>query len=161
ARFLVPRQPGINIEESWDAMGMRATGSHDLSLVDVRVTDRDIISQAPVGFPDPNRPVQNAWFALCVSAVYLGIGAAAQKVALQFAHERTPTALGRPIATLETIQRRLGESELALQVARSVLYRTAEQWDADPARQPDMAPAIMVAKVTATNAAIQIVDHAM
>ena len=161
ARFLVPRQPGIHIEESWDAMGMRATGSHDLVLIDVRVTDQNIISQVPVGFPDPNRPVQNAWFALTVSAVYLGVAAAAQKVALTFAHERIPTALGKPIATLESIQRRLGESELALQVARNVLYRTAEQWDTNPAERGDMAPAIMIAKMTTTNAAIQIVDHAM
>src|SRR5260221_7775625 len=55
ARFLVPRQSGIHIEESWDAMGMRATGSNDIVLTDVRVDDKQIISQMPVGFPDPNR----------------------------------------------------------------------------------------------------------
>jgi alkylation response protein AidB-like acyl-CoA dehydrogenase len=161
ARFLVPRQPGVVIEDTWDSMGMRSTGSNDVVLVNARVPDKMRISQVPVGYPDPNKAVQNAWFALGVSAVYLGIAAAAQKVALEYAHERTPTALGRPIATLESIQRRLGESELTIQVARSVLYRTAEQWDRQPEERGNMGEAIMIAKLTVTNSAIKIVDDAM
>ncbi len=161
ARFLMPRQPGIVIEDTWDSMGMRSTGSNDLVLTDARVSDHDKISQSPVSAPDPNRAVQNAWFALTVSAVYLGVAAAAQKVALEFAHTRTPTALGKPIATLESIQRRIGESELALHSARSILYHTAETWDAQPAARAEMGEALIIAKLTATNAAIAVVDHAM
>jgi alkylation response protein AidB-like acyl-CoA dehydrogenase len=69
--------------------------------------------------------------------------------------------LGRPIATLESIQRRLGDSELALQVARNVLYSTAEQWDANPEKRADMGEAMIVAKLTVTNSAIRTVDDAM
>jgi alkylation response protein AidB-like acyl-CoA dehydrogenase len=161
ARFLVPRQPGVVVEDTWDSMGMRSTGSNDIVLVEARVPDRMRISQAPVGYPDPNKAVQNAWFALGVSAVYLGIAAAAQKVALEYAHQRIPTALGKPIATLESIQRRLGETELTIQVARSVLYRTADQWDKQQEERANMGEAIMIAKVTVTNSAIKIVDDAM
>jgi alkylation response protein AidB-like acyl-CoA dehydrogenase len=160
-RFLVPRQPGLVVEDNWDSMGMRGTGSNDITLTDVSVSHRALISQSPASAPDPNRAVQNAWFALTVSAVYLGVAAAAQKVALQFAHERIPTALGKPIATLESIQRRIGESELALHSARSILYHTAEQWDTQPTARGDMGEAMIIAKLTATNAAITIVDHAM
>ncbi len=159
--FLIPRQAGVNVEDTWNSMGMRCTGSDDVVLADVCVPDHQMMSRSPVGAPDPNRAVQNAWFALTVSAVYLGIAAAAQTAALQFAHERTPTALGRPIATLESIQRRLGDSELALQVARNVLYRTAEQWDANPETRANMGEAMIVAKLTVTNNAIKIVDDAM
>ncbi len=161
ARFLVPRQPGIIVEETWDSMGMRSTGSHDVVLNNVRVPDRMIISRSAPARPDPNKAVQNAWFALTVSAVYLGVAAAAQKVALEYAHERTPTALGKPIATLEGIQRRLGESELALQSARSILYRAAEQWDQQPENRGEMGEALVIAKLTVTNAAIKIVDDSM
>ena len=160
-RFLVSRQPGIVIEDTWDSMGMRSTGSNDIVLTDIAVADRGLISQAPVSAPDPNRAVHNAWFTMTVSAVYLGVAAAAQTTALHFAHERIPTALGRPIASLESIQRRIGESELALQSARSILYHTADQWDKNPSARPDMGEAIIVAKLSATNAAIAIVDHAM
>lgn len=161
ARFLVPKQAGIIVEDNWDSLGMRGTGSNDLILTNVRVSDQQIIAQSPVGYPDPNKATQNSWFALTVSAVYLGVAAAAQKVASQFAHERIPTALGKPIATLESIQRRLGESELALQVARNVLYRTAEHWDVHPEARADLGESMIVAKLTATNSAINIVDAAM
>jgi alkylation response protein AidB-like acyl-CoA dehydrogenase len=161
ARFLVPKQPGIIVEDNWDSMGMRSTGSNDIVLTEAQVPDRFKISQDAVGTPDPNRAVQNAWFALTVSGVYLGVAAAAQRVAMEYAHSRIPTALGKPIATLESIQRRVGESELALQVARNVLYRTAEQWDAHPDTRDNMGESIMVAKLTATNYAIKIVDDAM
>ncbi len=161
ARFLVPRQPGIVVEDTWDSMGMRATGSNDIMLSNVRVSDHACISQSPVGFPDPNRAVKTAWFSLTVSAVYLGIAAAAQNVALDYAHTRKPTALGRPIATLEGIQRRLGECELALEVARSVLYRAAEQWDMYPENRDEMGEATIIAKLTVTNHAIKVVDDAM
>jgi alkylation response protein AidB-like acyl-CoA dehydrogenase len=161
ARFLLPRQPGIAVEDTWDSMGMRSTASNDVVLAGVRASDRMMISLTPIGPPDPNRLVPSAWFALTVSAVYLGIAAAAQKVALEYAHQRTPTALGRPIATLEGVQRRLGETELALHVARSVLYRTAEQWDAQREVRDDMGEAIVIAKLTCTNNAIKVVDDAM
>ncbi len=160
-RFLVPRQAGITIEETWDSMGMRSTGSHDVVLNEVCVHSRMMISQSKAGVPDPNRPAVSPWFALCVSAVYLGVAAAAQRAALEYAHQRVPTALGRPISTLESIQRRLGESEIALQVARSVLYRAAEQWDTRPADRAEMAETLMIAKLTVTNNAIAVVDHAM
>lgn len=161
ARFLVPRQPGLVVEDTWDSMGMRSTGSNDVVLNNVRVSDHQKIMQSPVGNPDPNKATQNAWFALTVSGVYLGVAAAAQKVALEFAHARVPTALGKPIATLEGIQRRLGESELALSAARAVLYHTAEAWDRQPHARAEMGEAMIVAKVTVTNAAIRVVDDAM
>jgi alkylation response protein AidB-like acyl-CoA dehydrogenase len=160
-RFLVPRQSGIRIEETWDTMGMRSTGSNDIVLTDVFVPAVNLIATSPVGVADPNKAVQNAWFATTVSAVYLGVAAAAQNVAIQFAHNRVPTALGKPIATLESIQRRLGECELKLEMARNVLYRTAEQWDANPDQRGNMGEAMMVAKLTVTNAALNIVDDAM
>lgn len=160
-RFLVPRQPGIVIENTWDSMGMRSTGSNDIILTDVQVPPEALISIGSPSAPDPNRAVQNAWFATTVSAVYLGVAAAAQKVAIEFAHQRVPTALGKPIATLESIQRRLGESELALQSARTILYHTAEQWDRFPDGRADLGEALMIAKLTVTNAAAAIVDHAM
>ncbi|GAB4549171.1 MAG: acyl-CoA dehydrogenase family protein [Anaerolineae bacterium] len=162
ARFLVPRSPNIEIVPTWNAMGMRSTGSHDLILREVRVPENYLIALAPVGMPDPNKVMQNAWFVLTFCAVYLGVAAAAQQAALTYARDRIPSGLGRPISTLENIQRRLGECELALQSGRAILYRTAETWDAaTPEARATMSRQIIACKLTATNAAIQAVDHAM
>ncbi|MBX3063788.1 MAG: acyl-CoA/acyl-ACP dehydrogenase [Anaerolineae bacterium] len=162
ARFLVPRQPEVHIEETWDSLGMRSTGSHDIVLNDARVPDDMLISRMSGGSrPDPSVIKLNAWFTLTVSACYLGVAGAAHQTALKFAHDRVPTALGKPIATLESIQRRLGEAEMALQVARSVLYRAAEMYDAKEDSEAAINEAVLIAKLTATNNAIKIVDDAM
>src|SRR5262249_21273627 len=42
--FAVPREtPGLDIDDNWNAMGMRATASHDLRLKDVRVSDHQLL----------------------------------------------------------------------------------------------------------------------
>jgi alkylation response protein AidB-like acyl-CoA dehydrogenase len=157
--FLVPRQPNVIIEPTWDTMGMRSTGSHDLILTDAHV-DNDLLIGQSAPQKVNNRLNPNAWFILTVSAVYIGIAAAAQRTALEYARQRVPAALGKPIATLESIQRKLGESELALQVARTLLYSAAEDWDRYPEKREGMSERLAIAKIVTTNHAIQIVDAA-
>ena len=157
ARFVVPAGDGIEIVETWDALGMRTTGSHDVILTNVRVPAANLIersSQARGG-------KANAWFMLTVSAVYVGVAVAALQTAAHYAHQRVPTALGRPIATVENIQRHLGQAELLLHQARFHLYHAAELWDRHPEARTALGATMAVAKVTATNNAIAAVDHCM
>jgi len=165
ARFLVPRHEGIEIVETWDAMGLRSTGSHDVVLHDVWVPAANILSSGATDKSAAGKATQgaktNAWFMLCVSAVYVGIAIAAQQAAVRYAKTRIPTALGKPIAELETIQRHLGQAELLLHQARTLLYYSAEQWDRYPDKRIELSPSITAAKVTATNNAIAAVDHCM
>jgi alkylation response protein AidB-like acyl-CoA dehydrogenase len=140
-------------------LGMRSTGSHDLVLKDAFVAASQMI---PPGIPNPTtKPKVSAWFTLNVSAVYLGVAVAALQCAARYAQERVPTALGKPIAQLESIQRHLGQAELLIHQARIQLYHAAELWDRHPDRRLDMGESIMVAKYTATNNAIAAVDHCM
>ncbi len=159
ANFVATPGPGVEIVETWDSLGMRATGSHDVLLHDVFVPAEMMIPAAAVG--PTGKPKTNAWFPLTVSAVYLGVAAAALTCTAHYAHTRVPTALGKPIATLETIQHRLGQAEFLLHQARAQLYYTAELWDRYAERRDDLGPAIMAAKVTVTNNAVAIVDHCM
>ena len=128
-RFLVPRSAGVQVEPNWDPMGMRATGSHDLELDGVWVAEDALLYRQSAAAPDPSRAVVNAWFTLTVTAVYLGVGAAAMAAAVDYAHRRIPTGLGRPIATLEAVERQVGQMELGLRAARRVLYGVAADWD--------------------------------
>jgi alkylation response protein AidB-like acyl-CoA dehydrogenase len=160
-RFLVPRQPGVRVEENWDPLGMRATGSHDIVLEDVPVAAEALLFRQSAAAPDPNRATANAWFTLTVTAVYLGVAAAAQRAAARFARTRVPTSLGRPIATLDSVQRRLGRAELQLRAARALLHGVAGAWDGRPEARDDLGAEVVAAKVFVTNAAIEATDQAM
>jgi alkylation response protein AidB-like acyl-CoA dehydrogenase len=157
--FVVTPGPGVQILETWDALGMRSTGSHDVILTDVFVPATAMI---PPGMPDPqSKPKVAAWFSLGVSAVYVGVAAAALQTAARYAQSRVPTALGKPIAELEGIQRRLGHAELLLHQARVQLYHAADLWDRLPDRRADLVETVLVAKCTASNNAIAAVDECM
>lgn len=162
ARFVIPAGPHFEIIETWDSFGMRATGSHDLKIVNARVTDEEMIAR---GAPSPRttgKAPANAWFICTVGAVYLGVAQAALDFAADFARKRAPTALGKPIAELEGIQRRLGQAELLLLQARALLYNTARDWDeVSGTRRDELAPAVIATKYTVTNNAIEAVDHAV
>ncbi len=161
ARFVIPAGPHFEIIETWDSFGMRATGSHDLKIVNARVTDEQMIGR---GAPSPRttgKAPANAWFICTVGAVYLGVAQAALDFAADYAAKRVPTALGKPIAELESIQRRLGQAELLLLQARALLYNTARDWDQFEARRDELTPAVIASKYTVTNNAIEAVDHAV
>lgn len=163
ARFLVEPGEGVEILETWDTMGMRATGSHDVVFKDVFVPHSNMIVSTPKGNnkqSDGKQPA-NPSFALNVSAVYLGIAQAALNAALHFARERVPTALGKPIAEVESIQRRLGEAELLLHQSLMHIYHTADLWDRYPDRRAELDESVVAAKYLATNNAIDVVDKAM
>ena len=160
ARFVIPAGPHFEIIETWDSFGMRATGSHDLKIVNARVTEEQMIGRGAASPRTTGKVPANAWFICTVGAVYLGVAQAALDFAADFALTRVPTALGKPIAELESIQRRLGQAELLLLQARALLYNTARDWDQLGARD-ELAPAVIATKFTVTNNAIEAVDHAV
>jgi alkylation response protein AidB-like acyl-CoA dehydrogenase len=157
ARFLIPRGESIEIVETWDAMGMRTTGSHDIVLHDVAVPGSNIIARSS----QSTGGGANAWFLLGVSAVYLGIAEAALAAAADYAQQRVPTALGKPIATLESVQRHLGVAAYLVEQSRAVLYHHAQLWEMYPEARGELSPLLAVAKVTVTNNAVTAVDHCM
>ena len=161
--FVVGRdRPGFGVDETWDVMGMRSTGSHDLVLAGVRLEHEDLVLRREPGAPDAGRVSGGAWFGMSLSAVYLGIAAAARDTALAFAHERKPTALqGKSIATLETVQQRLGALQSELLTARALLYSVADNWERDPAARADLLPYVGQIKVIATTHAVAAVDLAL
>ncbi|MEN9938737.1 MAG: hypothetical protein RLZZ387_5316 [Chloroflexota bacterium] len=157
--------PGLHLEDTWsDALSLRTSGSYDVVLEDVfvaedRVVDRQPVGQAPV--LSNKSPVSLAWFALTLSAVYLGIGQAASDAIRAYARSRVPTALGRPIATLPNIQRHVGEIEIPLAAARAVLHQTARRWVERPDLRERMSPEVATAKYLCTNAAATATDQAL
>ncbi len=157
ASFLVPMATlGVRVEETWDNLGMRASGSHDVVLDGAVVPDDALLP--PEGGATKGDP--RAWVTL-TGAVYLGVAGAARDYAIQYARERRPSALPGPIAELQTIQHRVAAIELLLLQARAVLFGTAEAWLANPEAHDALAWQIAAGKHLATNNAIAVTDLAL
>ncbi len=112
------------------------------------------------GATSPPASQASSW-SLIGSAVYLGIAQAARDFAVQFAKERVPSGLGKPIAELETVQHRVARMDIQLLQARSVLYSTAEVWQDEPDLREAIGWQFAAAKYTVTNHAIEITDQAL
>lgn len=158
--FLVHRDhPGLQIEECWDSLGMRATGSHDVSLKNIVVPDEALVYVKEKGKPEEQKD-HGGWL-LHIPATYLGIAAAARRVILQFASEYAPSSLGGPIGTLPTVREKIGVIELKMMTARTFLYAVARRWDEKAEERGKMEGELAACKVFVTNTAIEVVDLAM
>jgi alkylation response protein AidB-like acyl-CoA dehydrogenase len=158
-RFLVARSANVAIEGAWEPLGMRASGSHDIVLHDVRVPADRLLYREAASPPDPMRPSQNVWFMGLVTAVYLGVANAAVSAAARYAIDRRPTALGRSIATLDAVQRRLGEADTEIRAAWALLSTACGHWDAG--ERVRAVPEMYAAKMFGTNKAVAAVSTVM
>ncbi|WP_063737135.1 acyl-CoA dehydrogenase family protein [Streptomyces sp. RTd22] len=152
--------PGLAVEPTWDHVGLRASRSDDVVLDSVPVPADDVIGLAEPGDTPGARPdpVTGAWNALGLTALYLGIAGAARDWLIGFLHERVPTALGAPLATLPRFQSAVGEIETALFGADTLVDTLAARVDAG---DPEAAEQAGAAKVLGTRAAITAVDQAL
>jgi alkylation response protein AidB-like acyl-CoA dehydrogenase len=135
--FLVPASaPGIRIEETWDQLGMRATGSHDVVFEDVFIPDAYAVDVRVPALWAAERPAEFlAWSAVLIGALYDAVARNARDWLVRFAHERIPSNLGAPLASLPRFQETIGEIEALLFTNRALLDRASL---ADPAKTPPM-----------------------
>ena len=150
--------PGVSWRKTWgDGLSVRASDSHDVVFENVRVPAHHLIQH---GTAQKNKAGPNIWFPLLIAATYLGTALAARDAVIRYALERVPTALGQPIATLPKIQRQVGELEVALQAARTLLLNVAEDWTGEGDRGAYL-PRVAAAKHLATETAIGVTDKAL
>ncbi|KQL52568.1 acyl-CoA dehydrogenase [Heyndrickxia shackletonii] len=157
AFFLIPRNtPGLSIDETWDSVAMRASGSHDLVMENVEIPIHFLTEKS-----GPRSKSANGWL-LHIPACYLGIAEAAKREAAAFAKSYTPNSLNHPIFELPAIQQKFGEIELKLIQSRHFLYSVAKMWDEGTTEsRNNMNPELGAVKLTVTNQAVEIVDLAM
>ncbi len=160
--------PGIRIERTWDHLGLRASRSDDVIFTDTPVPPGATVGlhepappgPAPPG-PAPPGPADEeflAWNSLGLAALYLGVAAAACDWLAGFLAERTPSGLGRPLATLPRFQAAVGEIEAALTGADDLVNALALRVDAGDGT---VAGHPAIAKLIATRAAISAVEQAV
>ncbi len=134
-QFLLPLRatdggfaPGVRMEETWDQLGLRASGSHDLLLDDVSLPAEHALDLAPPGPPAPD-PEGTAWQCLVVAGLYTGVARAARDWFTAFLHARAPSSLGASLATLPRMQDLLGGVEALLGANRRLLDSAARDVD--------------------------------
>jgi indole-3-acetate monooxygenase len=108
------------IRETWNVMGMRGTGSHDVEFSDVFVQDDLTFAQADA----------HANLGASLAPVALGVARHAIDAFVELASTKTPTGGRGLLRERVTAQAQLGEAEGFLQAARSLFYETAAEAEA-------------------------------
>lgn len=169
--FLVPKPaadtPGIRVIESWDHMGLRASGSHETVFEDVwiplenAVDIRSPAAWAPAGGSqadiDANAD-QQAWMVTLLGSLYDAVARAGFGWIRQFVRERAPASLGKPLASLARVQESIGEIAALLRVNQVLLDDIAARCDAGT---PPLAADSGLLKYTVTSNAIRAVELAL
>jgi alkylation response protein AidB-like acyl-CoA dehydrogenase len=96
-QFGVPMNAaGVSVKETWDTMGMRGTGSHDVMLEDVFVPDAAIAARRKPGVWHPIFHLVCMIALPLVYAVYAGVAEAARDLAVAAAAKRRDGAVVDP-----------------------------------------------------------------
>ena len=127
--WLVHRDtPGIRVEETWDHLGMRATGSHDVVFEDVLVPFDHAVDVQAADVPRPSELDASGvlWLAVLLSSIYDGVARAARDWLVGWLRERTPANLGAPLSSLPRFQELVGRIDALLLSNRVLLDAAAE-----------------------------------
>jgi alkylation response protein AidB-like acyl-CoA dehydrogenase len=157
--FLVPAGlPGTRIVETWDHLGLRASGSHDVVFDDVVFPlDHEIDVRKPDEWRVPDF-TQATVHAIFVAAIYDGVARAARDWLVEFLKNRVPSNLGASLATLPRVQEIVGGIEARLVVNARLIEGFASDFDDGVLLSASDSNII---KLTVTNNAIAIVEDAL
>ena len=130
--------PGIRIAETWDQLGLRASGSHDVVLDEVAIPADHAIDLRPPAAWLARDPDHAAWNATIIGGLYTGVATAARDWLIGFLRGRVPANLGAPLATLARMQEAVGAIDALLVANRAMLASVAVGYDAGtPPAGPD------------------------
>ncbi|MFN0093924.1 MAG: acyl-CoA dehydrogenase family protein [Dehalococcoidia bacterium] len=155
--------PGLDIQgaDSWDVLGVRASGSYDTVWKDVFVPEAMMPPAQDATSTFTNMAAFGAWFGLTLSSVYLGVAQAAVDWTTDYVKSRRPQSEERPLSHMAGIQYQLAEM-LALQEASRALIRTsAEHWMAKPWGAADGGFHAGICKYIVTNNNVRVLNLAM
>ncbi|MBA3653044.1 MAG: acyl-CoA/acyl-ACP dehydrogenase [Actinobacteria bacterium] len=145
---------GVEVLDTWDAMGMRGTGSHDVQMTDVFAADAQVASDRPWGVIDPPLLVIGSLAMPVITGVYLGVAEAARDYAVA-------AVAGKARAEDPLVQRQVGLMDTKLRVARWSLLGALDVIGPDPRPDVDAFDAAMAAKRCVAEEGIAVCDLAM
>lgn len=120
------KSPGVDIKDNWDALGMRASGSHDVVFANCLVPASDFIDTGPWGEYTERYLAGNAVGTLGLVAVFLGIAEAAREHVLT----SLKTGPGRRLAERPSVRHTVAEIEIRVATSRALVARAGTTLDA-------------------------------
>lgn len=170
----VPRHtPGMTINDDWDAMGMRGTGSPSIVLEDCAVPPPLVADVGPYGVWSTESPLLiflGEFGAIGQAAAFLGVAEAAQDYVLRQLQERMNRPGGRRVAEKGSVQQLVAENEIELSAAAAFLERAGKLVEqnygpivhsGDLAAMHDQIKLAQAARFFVTQTAVKVVDRAM
>ena len=145
---------GVEVLDTWDTLGMRATGSHDVQMTDVFAGDAQVASDRPWGVLDPPLLTIASHAMPVITGAYLGVAEAARDHAVA-------ALVGKPRADDPLVQRQVGLMNNKLQVARWALLGALDTIGPDPEPDVQRFAAAMAAKRCVAEEGIAVCDLAM
>jgi alkylation response protein AidB-like acyl-CoA dehydrogenase len=160
--FVQRDSPGLQVVETWDTLGMRATQSQDTVLDRVFVPDELVPVVCPAGFAGAGLFHVSifAWALLGFASVYLGAARRAFDLTVAKMPQRTSVALTHSMAHHPEVQHNVAEMRMALDAAEALLDRTTTDW-AQGAAHADWPVRVVAARQVVINNAYDIVDRAL
>ena len=144
--------PGVEIHNDWDALGMRASGSHSVTFADVPVAHSALRGGFAAGDADAYME-RNLLAGLFHASASLGIAESAASAATQSASQRTePDVRTRML---------IAENAIDLGACRATLARAATLVDDSDQHAVALFAETQAAKAFINEAAARIVDQAL
>jgi alkylation response protein AidB-like acyl-CoA dehydrogenase len=125
SQFLVPAGPGVEVVPTWDALGMRATGSHDVRL-DVH-TGHEALLGGVEGLAVLLAQAMPQWLVASYAAVYVGVAQSAIDAATAYLADR------EQLQRLPAVRARLGRADAQVAAARLAAEHAGRLVDTEPA----------------------------
>jgi uncharacterized NAD(P)/FAD-binding protein YdhS/alkylation response protein AidB-like acyl-CoA dehydrogenase len=155
--FLVPmHSPGVRIEKTWDHLGLRGSGSHDVVFEDVLVpSDHGADLRLPQEWSTSGDEL-GAWLPLMLAALYDGVARNARDWLVGWSQQRRPSNLAGSLAELPRFAAGVGEIDALLFTNRALLEQAVQT-------SSSQAGGVMagLVKYSATRNAIQVVQQVL
>jgi alkylation response protein AidB-like acyl-CoA dehydrogenase len=160
--FLHRDAEGIQIIDTWDTLGMRATQSQDTVLDEAFVPDEHVALVCPPGFAGagPFHVAVFAWALMGFSAVYLAAARRAFDLIVDSIPRRTSIALTRSLAHHPEVQHGVADMRIALDASAAMLDRTCGDWS-DGVDHADWPVRLVATRSFVINQAMRVVDTAL
>jgi alkylation response protein AidB-like acyl-CoA dehydrogenase len=144
---------GFEVGKSYRKMGWRHSDTHELSFIDCRVPEENLLGARGDGYRNFLRVLDDGRIAIAALAVGLAQGCLDESI--KYAHERS--AFGRPIGANQAVQFKIADMATKTELARHAYYRAA--WLKEKAR-PYKKEAAM-AKLYASETAVEVARDAV